>query len=98
MAKNSTPSISASTIRLIALTPAPPTPTTRSTGPRLRSEIGLLERLKIGVDGQELDAFDLGLDHPVDRVDAGPAHADDTQHRPEAPVRDRTAGATEDRC
>ena len=33
MARNSTPSISASTMRLIALTPAPPTPTTRSMGP-----------------------------------------------------------------
>ena len=33
IARNSTPSISASTIRLTALTPAPPTPTTRSTGP-----------------------------------------------------------------
>ena len=32
MARNSTPSTSASTIRLTALTPAPPTPTTRSTG------------------------------------------------------------------
>jgi hypothetical protein len=33
MARNSTPEMSASTIRLTALTPAPPTPTTRSTGP-----------------------------------------------------------------
>ena len=32
MARNSTPSTSASTMRLTALTPAPPTPTTRSTG------------------------------------------------------------------
>ena len=32
IAMNSTPSISASIIRLTALTPAPPTPTTRSTG------------------------------------------------------------------
>ena len=32
MAMNSTPAISASTMRLTALTPAPPTPTTRSTG------------------------------------------------------------------
>ena len=33
IAMNSTPSTSASTMRLTALTPAPPTPTTRSTGP-----------------------------------------------------------------
>ena len=32
MAMNSTPSTSASTMRLTALTPAPPTPTTRITG------------------------------------------------------------------
>jgi hypothetical protein len=32
MARNSTPVMSASTMRLTALTPAPPTPTTRSTG------------------------------------------------------------------
>ena len=32
MAMNSTPAMSASTIRLTALTPAPPTPITRSTG------------------------------------------------------------------
>jgi hypothetical protein len=32
MARNSTPSTCASTMRLTALTPAPPTPTTRSTG------------------------------------------------------------------
>ena len=31
-ARNSTPSTSASIMRLTALTPAPPTPTTRSTG------------------------------------------------------------------
>ena len=40
-----------------------------------------LQRLQVGVDGQELDALDLGLDHPVDRVDAGAADADDAQDR-----------------
>jgi len=36
-----------------------------------------LQRLKIGVDGHEFDPGDAGVDHPVDRVDAGPADADD---------------------
>ena len=40
-----------------------------------------LQRLKIGVDGHELDPGDAGVDHPVDRVDAGPADADDFDHR-----------------
>ena len=35
MAMNSTPSTCASTMRLTALTPAPPTPTTRRTGLRI---------------------------------------------------------------
>ena len=39
-----------------------------------------LERLKIGVDSEELDAFDLGLDHSVDRVDPSTAHADHANH------------------
>src|SRR5215204_5322194 len=43
--------------------------------------VGLLERLRVGVDGDELDARDLGLDHPVDRVDPGAADADDAQLR-----------------
>ena len=43
--------------------------------------VGLLERLRVGVDGDELDARDLGLDHAVDRVDAGAADADDAQLR-----------------
>ena len=40
-----------------------------------------LQRLKIGVDGHELDPGDAGVDHPVDRVDAGAADADDFDHR-----------------
>ena len=55
IARNSTPSISASTIRLIAFTPAPPTPTTRSTGvptgraertPRRRARAGRRHRAR----------------------------------------------------
>ena len=41
----------------------------------------LLQRLQVGVDRDELDALDLGLDHPVDGVDAGAADADDAQDR-----------------
>ena len=40
-----------------------------------------LQRLKIGVDGHELDARDPRLDHAVDRVDAGTADADHADHR-----------------
>ena len=49
----------------------------------------LLQRLQVGVDGDELDALDLGLDHAVDGVDAGPADADDAQHG----LADRLGGA-----
>jgi hypothetical protein len=41
----------------------------------------LLQRLHVGVDGEELDALDLGLDHAVDGVDAGAADADDAGAR-----------------
>ena len=40
-----------------------------------------LQRLKIGVDGHELDPGHAGVDHPVDRVDAGAADPDDFDHR-----------------
>ena len=36
-----------------------------------------LELLDVGVDGDELDLGDAGVDHPVDRVQAGAADADD---------------------
>src|SRR5205814_7125712 len=41
----------------------------------------LLKRLEVGVDRDELDAGHAGLDHPVDRVDAGAADAHHAQHR-----------------
>ena len=41
----------------------------------------LLQRLQVGVDRDELDALDLGLDHAVDGVDAGAADADHGQDR-----------------
>src|SRR5205085_2645691 len=40
----------------------------------------LLQRLHVGVDGDEVDALDAGLDHPVHRVHAGAADADDAKH------------------
>src|SRR5436309_14424532 len=47
------------------------------------SDVGarLLEGLKIGVDRHELDPGNPGVDHPVDRVDAGAPDADDANHR-----------------
>ena len=41
----------------------------------------LLERLKVGVDREELDPADACLDHSVDGVDAGAADTDDADHR-----------------
>ena len=65
----------------------------RSPGPRVidvadvQRLVGgrLLQRLQVGVDRDELDARDLGLDHAVDGVDAGAADADDAQHRADRP-------------
>ena len=39
-----------------------------------------LELLDVGVDGDELDLRDAGVDHPVDGVQAGAADADDADH------------------
>ena len=50
---------------------------------------GLLQRLQVGVDGEELDALDLRLDHAVDGVHAGAADADDADHG----LADRAGGA-----
>ena len=52
-------------------------------GADVQRDVGgrLLQRLQVGVDGDELDALDLGLDHAVDGVDAGAADADHAQHR-----------------
>ena len=41
----------------------------------------LLQRLHVGVDREELDALDLGLDHAIDRVHAPAAHAHDADPR-----------------
>ena len=50
--------------------------------PDVELEIGVAhqQRLGIGVDGDELDALEPGVDHPVDRVDAAAADADDLDH------------------
>ena len=39
------------------------------------------QRLRVGVDGDELDALETDLDHPVDGVDATAADADDLDDR-----------------
>ena len=39
------------------------------------------ELLNVGVDRDELDVLDAGVDHPVDRVQAGAADADDADDR-----------------
>jgi hypothetical protein len=39
-----------------------------------------LQRLEVGVDRDELDALDTGLDHAVDGVDAGATDTDDADH------------------
>ena len=56
---------------------------TRDAAAEVDGDVGgrLLQRLKVGVDGHELDAGDLRLDHAVDRVDAGAADADHADHR-----------------
>ena len=47
-AMNSTPSTCASIMRSTAFTPAPPTPTTRSTGLAVSGDVGLVDRLLLG--------------------------------------------------
>jgi hypothetical protein len=44
-----------------------------------RIRVGILQGLKVGVDGDELDARHLRLNHPVDGVDTRAADADDAQ-------------------
>ena len=39
------------------------------------------QRLRVGVDGDELHALEADLDHPVDGVDAAAADADDLDDR-----------------
>jgi len=45
-----------------------------------------VEGLEVRVDGDELDALDAVLDHPVDGVAAAPAEADDLDLGPERVV------------
>ena len=47
----------------------------------LDGRIRELELLQVGVDGDELDRRDPGVDHPVDRVQARAADPDDADHR-----------------
>ena len=39
------------------------------------------QRLCVGIDGDELDTFEAGVDHSIDRVHATSADADDLDHR-----------------
>ena len=43
--------------------------------------VGQQQRLGVGVDGDELDPTQTGIDHPVHGVDAATAHADDLDDR-----------------
>ena len=47
----------------------------------LHVRVGEQERLRVGVDRDELDALQAGVDHPVDRVATSAADADDLDHR-----------------
>ena len=47
----------------------------------LDGRIGHRELLRVGVDGDELDAAQVGLDHARDRVHAGATDADDADAR-----------------
>ena len=46
----------------------------------LDRRVARAERLDVGVDGDELDLADAGVDHPVDGVEAGAADAHDLDH------------------
>src|SRR5207253_7494967 len=58
----------------------------------LRRGVRHLQLLDVGVHADELDLVDTGVDHPVDRVQAGPADADDLDH---GEVRARVGRAVE---
>ena len=47
----------------------------------LRRRVAHLKLLDVGVDGDEVDLGDAGVDHPVERVQPGAADADDADHR-----------------
>jgi hypothetical protein len=47
----------------------------------------LLERLHVGVDGDEVDALDLRLDHAVYGIDARTAHSDHAENGPAKRIR-----------
>ena len=46
----------------------------------LTGRVRQLELLDVGVDRDEVDLGDAGVDHPVERVQAGAADADDADH------------------
>ena len=55
---------------------------TREVASDVEFHIGIAheQRLRIGVDRDELDALQAGVDHPVDGIDAASAHANDLDH------------------
>ncbi len=55
----------------------------RQLPPDVELDVGVAhqQRLGVGVDGDELDAAQAELDHPVHRVDAAAADTDDLDHR-----------------
>ena len=75
--------------RLSAAAPAPTSGLAPAPRPLVSSwpidelDVGLagLQRLDVGVDGDELDALEAGVDHAADGVGAAAAGADDLDHR-----------------
>ena len=55
----------------------------RELAPDVELDVGIAhqQRLRVGVDRDELDALQAGVDHAVDRVDAATADADDLDDR-----------------
>ena len=52
-----------------------------ATDVELHVGVGQQQRLRVGVDRDELDALQAGVDHAVDRVAATAADTDDLDHR-----------------
>ncbi len=61
--------------------PAPEAPRELTTDVELHVGVAHQQRLRVGVDRDELDALQPGVDHAVHRVDAAAADADDLDHR-----------------
>src|SRR5665647_2125970 len=64
----------------LRIRPGPQTASQLTTHIELDVGVAHQERLGIGVDRDELDAFEADLDHPVDCVDTASANADDLDY------------------